>query len=144
MTRTAGLALLLLAACSPSAPNPATPRLPVPIRGAEALTLVRGAALERMVRGSIQTRPGTEGRAGPTERFAAADDGYTLAYDRPDTVGRYRVTSDRVCLRFVDERSVFCRFYLADGKGRFWLAEDDRDYPLHIAPVTIRPAPSPR
>lgn len=144
MIRITGLALLLLAACSPSAPEPASPRLPVPIRGADAMTLVRGRALERLVRGSIQTRPGTGGRAGPTERFAAIGDAYTLAFDRPDTSGRYRVTSDRVCLRFVGERSIFCRFYLTDGKGGVWLAEDDRDYPLHVAPVTIRPAPSPR
>lgn len=144
MTRSAALAMLLLAACSPSAPEPAAPRLPVPIRGAEAMTLVRGAGLERLVRGSVQTRPGSGGRPGPTERFADAGDAYSLAYDRPDSTGRYRVTPDRVCLRFADERSVFCRFYLVDRSGGYWLAEDDRDYPLHVAAVTIRPAPSPR
>lgn len=132
---------LALAACSPSTPDPAPPRLPVPIRGSDALTLIRGEGLERLVRGSVQTRPGTGGRPGPTERFAATGDAYTLAYDRPDTVGRYRITPDRVCLRFAEDRSIFCRFYLRDAKGGIVMAEDDRDYPLHTAPVTITPAP---
>ena len=127
---------LLLAACSPSAPDPAPPRLPVPIRGSDAMTLIRGDALDRLVRGSVQTRAG-EGGIPPVERFAATGDGYTLSYDRPDTVGRYRVTPDRVCLRFVDERSIFCRFYLTDASGQVWTAEDDRDYPLHVAKVTV-------
>ena len=132
---------LALSACSPSAPDPAPPRLPVPIRDSATLTLIRGQALEQLVRGSVQTRPGTGGRPGPTERFAATGDAYTLAYDRPDTSGRYRITPDRVCLRFVDERSIFCRFYLRDTKGGIVMAEDDRDYPLHTAPVTITRAP---
>jgi hypothetical protein len=127
----------LLVGCSPSQPQPsAPPRLPVPIRGADAMTLMRGAALETLVRGSVQTREAVSG-APPVERFAATGDGYTLAYERPDTTGHYRITPDRVCLRFVDERSIFCRFYLTDKKGKIWLAEDDRDYPLHIAAVTI-------
>ncbi len=136
MTRTLGL-VLLLAACAPAAPDPAPKRLPVPIRGADAMTLVRGQALERLVRGSVQTRAASAGAAPPVERFAAKGDGYSLSYERPDTAGRYTITPDRVCLRFVDERSIFCRFYLIDRQGRTWMAEDDRDYPLHIATVTI-------
>ncbi|MFN3433635.1 MAG: hypothetical protein ACK4ZY_04490 [Sphingomonas sp.] len=129
---------LLAAACSPEAPDaPPSRRLPVPIRGAERMTLVRGAALERLVRGSVQTRAAVGGGAAPVERFAAIGDRYTLSYDRPDSQGRYRITPDRICLRFVDERSVFCRFYLTDAAGKTWMAGDDRDYPLHIAAVTI-------
>ena len=129
--------MLLLAACSPSAPAPEAPRIPVPIRGSAAMTLIRGDALDALVRGSVQTRAAAGKGAPPTERFAATGDAYTLSYERPDTEGRYRITPDRVCLRFADERSTFCRFYLKDAKGRTWLAEDDRDYPLHIAGVTI-------
>lgn len=132
--RVIGLAALL-AACSPSAPSP-KPRLPVPIRGAETMSLVRGADLERLVRGSTQTRIVTGG-AVPVEHFAAAGDAYALSYDRPDSTGRYRITPDRVCLRFVDERSIFCRFYLTDAAGKVWMAEDDRDYPLHIVQVAV-------
>ena len=135
MTRALALMLPLMA-CSPSQPDAPPPRLPVPIRGADAMTLVRGDALERLVRGSVQTRAGERGVA-PVERFAATGDAYTLSYDRPDTTGRYRVTPDRVCLRFVDERSIFCRFYLTDATGQVWMAEDDRDYPLHVAKVTV-------
>ncbi len=130
-------AMLLLAGCSPSAPEPAPPRLPVPIRGSAAMTLVRGDALEKLVRGSVQTRAAVGSGAPPVERFAAVGDTYTLSYDRPDTVGRYRITPDRVCLRFAGDRSIFCRFYLIDAKGGTWMAEDDRDYPLHIAAVTF-------
>lgn len=130
--------LPLLAACAPSAPDPAPPRLPVPIRGSDAMTLVRGAALEKLVRGSVQIRASAGAAAPPTERFAATGDGYTLSYDRPDTSGRYRITPDRVCLTFVGDRSTFCRFYLTDAAGQVWMAEDDRDYPLHIAKVTVR------
>jgi hypothetical protein len=101
------------------------------------MTLVRNAQLETLVRGSIQTRPAVGTSAPPTERFTAAGDTYTLSYDRPDTTGRYRITPDRVCLRFVGDRSAYCRFYLTDAKGDTWMAEDDRDYPLHIVPVTI-------
>ncbi len=138
MTRVWLAVALLTAACSPSAPDStAPPRLPVPIRGAERMTLVRGAALERLVRGSVQTRGPVDGGAAPVERFAAAGDRYTLSYDRPDSEGRYRITPDRVCLRFPDERSIFCRFYLTDPAGRTWVAEDDRDYPLHLAAVTV-------
>lgn len=132
------LGMLLLAGCSPAAPEQsAAPRLPVPIRGAERMTLVRGDALERLVRGSTQTRAAVEGGAAPVEHFAARGDRYTLRYDRPDSEGRYRITPDRLCLRFPDERSVFCRFYLTDQAGKTWMAEDDRDYPLHVAAVTI-------
>ena len=137
MKRSLALAVSL-AACAPSAPEPAAaPRLPVPIRGSDAMTLVRGSALETLVRGSVQTRTAVGAGAPPTERFAATGDTYTLRYDRPDTTGRYRITPDRVCLRFVGDRSIFCRFYLTDAKGGTWMAEDDRDYPLHTAPVTI-------
>ncbi len=136
--RLALLPALLLAACSPSAPDPAPPRLPVPIRGSDAMTLIRGDALERLVRGSVQTRAAVGKGAPPVERFAATGDSYTLSYERPDTQGRYRVTPDRVCLQFVDERSTFCRFYLTDAKGQLWMAEDDRDYPLHVAAVMIK------
>ncbi|MEH3159640.1 MAG: hypothetical protein PGN08_12360 [Sphingomonas taxi] len=101
------------------------------------MTLVRGAALETLVRGTTHTRAGPNS---PTEHFAAQGDAYTLAYDRPDTRGRYRVTPDRVCLRFPDERSVFCRFYLTDPAGAVWMAEDDRDYPLRPVSVTVTPA----
>ena len=132
--------IMLLAACAPSAPDPAPPRLPVPIRGSDAITLVRGKALETLVRGSVQTRATVGTGAPPIERFAAVGDAYTLSYERPDTTGRYRITPDRVCLRFEGDRSIFCRFYLTDAQGRTWMAEDDRDYPLHIAAVTIRPA----
>ena len=129
------MAAMMLGACSPSAPEAAAPRLPVPIRGAEQMTLVRGAALEKLVRGSVQTR---EGAVPPVERFAASGDGYTLRYnDKPDSEGRYRVTPDRVCLRFADDRSIYCRFYLTDRAGKVWMAEDDRDYPLHVAAVTV-------
>jgi hypothetical protein len=127
----------LIVGCSPSEPQAPPPRLPVPIRGADAMTLVQGAALERLVRGSVQTRSG-EGGVAPVERFAVVGDAYTLSYDRPDTAGRYRVTPDRVCLRFADDRSIFCRFYLTDAKGQIWMAEDDRDYPLHVAAVTVK------
>jgi hypothetical protein len=128
---------VLLAACSPSQPEgAAAPRLPVPIRGAEEMTLVRGDALETLVRGSVQTRHATVGAA-PVERFAAQGDAYTLHYDRPDSAGRYRITPDRVCLRFADERSIFCRYYLTDRTGKVWMAEDDRDYPLHAVAVII-------
>lgn len=127
-----------MAACSPQAPDPpAAPRLPVPIRGGEGLTLVRGAALETLIRGTTHTRAGP---GGPTEHFAARGDAYTLAYDRPDTRGCYRITPDRVCLRFPDERRVFCRFYLTDRAGSVWMAEDDRDYPLRPVGVTVTPA----
>ena len=129
------LAAMMLGACSPSAPAPPAPRLPVAIRGAEQMTLVRGAALERLVRGSVQTREGT---VPPVERFAAVGEDYTLRYnDKPDSNGRYRVTPDRVCLRFEHDRSIYCRFYLTDRAGKIWMAEDDRDYPLHIAVVTV-------
>lgn len=134
--------LTTLAACAPAAPDPAAPRrLPVPIRGSDQLTLVRDAALETLVRGSVQTRPGIGGRTGPTERFAAEGDAYTLVYDQPDSTGRYRITPDRICLRFATERSIFCRFYLRDAEGGIVMAEDDRDYPLHTVPVTITRAP---
>lgn len=126
---------LLLAACAPSAPDPTPPRLPVPIRGAEQMTLVRGAALERLVRGSVQTR---DGAVPPVEHFAASGDGYELRYnDKPDSAGRYRITPDRVCLRFADDRSIYCRLYLTDRAGKTWMAEDDRDYPLHVAGVQV-------
>ena len=136
LTRTCA-PMLLLVACSPSAPDPAPPRLPVPIRGSDAMTLVRGQALETLIRGSTQTRAAVGQAAPPTEWFAETGDGYTLSYDRPDTAGRYRITPDRVCLRFAGDRSTFCRFYLTDAQGRVWMAEDDRDYPLHVAEVTI-------
>jgi len=129
------MAATMLGACSPSAPEPTAPRLPVAIRGAEQMTLVRGAALERLVRGSVQTR---EGAVPPVERFAATGEDYSLRYnDKPDSTGRYRVTPDRVCLRFQNDRSIYCRFYLTDRAGKIWMAEDDRDYPLHIAAVTV-------
>ena len=129
------IAAMMLGACSPSAPAPPPPRLPVPIRGAEQMTLVRGAALERLVRGSVQTR---DGAVPPVERFAAVGEDYTLRYnDKPDSAGRYRVTPDRVCLRFAGDRSIYCRFYLTDRSGKTWMAEDDRDYPLHVAAVTV-------
>ena len=137
MTRFLALLPLVLAACSPAAPDPTAPRLPVPIRGSDAMTLVRGPALERLVRGSVQRRAAVGAAAPPTERFAATGDGYTLSYDRPDTSGRYRITPDRVCLRFTGDRSAYCRFYLTDAQGKVWMAEDDRDYPLHIAAVTV-------
>lgn len=130
-------AAVSLAACSPSAPDAAVPRLPVPIRGAERMTLVRGTALEQLVRGSVQTRAASKGRAAPVERFAAQGNAYTLAYEQPDSTGLYRVTPDRVCLRFAGDRSIYCRYYLTDPSGKVWVAEDDRDYPLHIAEVSI-------
>lgn len=134
--------VLTLAACTPAAPDTSAPRrLPVPIRGSDHLTLIRDAALEALVRGSVQTRAGIGGRTGPTERFAAQGDTYTLAYDQPDSTGRYRVNPDRICLRFATERSIFCRFYLRDAEGGIVMAEDDRDYPLHTVPVTITRAP---
>jgi hypothetical protein len=129
------LAAAMLGGCSPSAPAPVAPRLPVAIRGAERMTLVRGAALERLVRGSVQTR---DGAVPPVERFAAVGEEYTLRYnDKADSAGRYRVTPDRVCLRFAGDRSIYCRFYLTDRAGKVWMAEDDRDYPLHVAAVTV-------
>ncbi|MCU6452770.1 hypothetical protein LPN01_01615 [Sphingomonas sp. A2-49] len=137
MTRSSMALLVLLSACSAQAPAPTAPRLPVPIRGADAMTLVRGAALERLIRGAVVTRAAVGTGAPPVERFAAVGDGYTLSYERPDTTGRYTVTPDRVCLRFADERSIFCRYYLTDAKGAVWMAEDDRDYPLHVAAVTV-------
>lgn len=137
VTKWAMIVPLLMAACSPQPPDPSPPRLPVPIRGADAMTLVRGDALERLIRGAVVTRAAIGTDAPPVERFAAVGDGYTLAYERPDTTGRYTVTPDRICLRFAGERSIFCRFYLIDRKGAVWMAEDDRDYPLHVAAVTI-------
>lgn len=129
------VATIMIGACSPSAPEPAAPRLPVPIRGAGQMTLVRGVALDRLVRGSVQTR---DGAVPPVERFAAVGDDYTLRFsDKPDSTGRYRVTPDRVCLRFPNDRSIYCRFYLTDRAGRVWMAEDDRDYPLHVAEVKV-------
>ncbi|MCP3733726.1 hypothetical protein M9979_02365 [Sphingomonas sp. RP10(2022)] len=99
------------------------------------MTLVRGTALEQLVRGSLQTR---RGAVPPVERFAAVGDDYTLRFnDRPDSAGRYRVTPDRICLRFEGDRSSYCRFYLTDRTGKVWMAEDDRDYPLHVAEVTV-------
>jgi hypothetical protein len=130
-------AAALLIGCSPSAPEARAPKLPVPIRGAERMTLLRGAALERLVRGSVQPRAAVGGGAAPVERFAAQGDAYTLAYERPDSAGRYRVTPDRVCLVFTGDRSTYCRYYLTDAAGKVWMAEDDRDYPLHAAEVTI-------
>lgn len=131
------MAAMMLGACSPAAPDAPPPRLPVPIRGADSMSLIRGAALDLLVRGSVQTRQAPPNGVAPVETFAATGDAYTLRYDKPDSTGRYRITPDRVCLTFPADRSVYCRFYLKDRAGKTWIAEDDRDYPLHIAAVSV-------